>query len=39
MKADGYAKGKVRLIYFVRLIIRGYLDPDIKGLINYGFGK
>ena len=39
IQADGYVKGKARLIYMVRLVIRGYLDPDIKRWINQVFGK
>lgn len=38
-RADGYVKGKARLIYIVRLMIRGYLDPDIKRWIDQAFGK
>ena len=38
-QADGYVKGKARLIYMVRLVIRGYLDPDIKRWIDQVFGK
>ncbi|MGN1206615.1 MAG: hypothetical protein ACI4SQ_06475 [Eubacterium sp.] len=38
-QADGYVKGKARLIYVVRLVIRGYLNPDIKRWIDQGFGK
>lgn len=29
-EAEGYAKGKVRVIYFLRLFLRGYMDDDIK---------
>lgn len=38
-QADGYVKGKARLIYMVRLVIRGYLDPDIKRWIDQALGK
>lgn len=38
-QADGYVKGKARLGYMVRLVIRGYLDPDIKQWIDQVFGK
>ena len=38
-RADGYVKGKARLIYMVRLVIRGYLDPDIKRWIDQALGK
>lgn len=32
--ADGRVKGKVRVIYFLRLFLRGYLDDDIKRCIT-----
>lgn len=32
--ADGQIKGKVRVIYFLRLFLRGYLDDDIKRCIT-----
>lgn len=32
--ADGLVKGKVRVIYFLRLFLRGYLDDDIKRCIT-----
>lgn len=32
--ADGQVKGKVRVIYFLRLFLRGYLDDDIKRCIT-----
>lgn len=32
--ADGMIKGKARVIYFLRLILRGYMDEDIKKCIT-----
>ena len=32
--ADGYMKGKVRAVYFLRLVLRGYMDDHIKGCIT-----
>lgn len=32
--ADGQVKGKVRVIYFLRLFLRGYLDDDVKRCIT-----
>lgn len=32
--ADGLLKGKIRVIYFLRLFLRGYLDDDIKRCIT-----
>lgn len=32
-QAHGYMKGKVRAIYFLRLLWRGYRDADMKGCI------
>lgn len=34
LKADGFLKGRLRLIYVVRLAIRGYLDEDIRKIIK-----
>lgn len=34
LKADGFLKGRLRLIYVVRLAIRGYLDEDIRKMIK-----
>lgn len=33
-EAEGYVRGKLRLIYFVRLFLRGYLDEEIKAVIT-----
>ncbi|MCM1244141.1 MAG: DUF2953 domain-containing protein [Roseburia sp.] len=33
-QADGAIKGKVRVIYFLRLFLRGYLDDEIKRCIT-----
>nr|MBP3598664.1 DUF2953 domain-containing protein [Eubacterium sp.] len=33
LKADGFLKGRLRVIYFVRLLLRGYLDDDIKKIV------
>lgn len=32
--ADAFIRGKVRVIYFVRLFLRGYRDKDIKTVIT-----
>lgn len=32
--AEGYAKGKVRAVYFLRLFMRGYMDDDIKRCVR-----
>ncbi len=34
LKADGFLKGRLRVIYIVRLVIRGYLDDDIKKIVR-----
>lgn len=33
-EADGYVKGRIRIIYFLRLLLRGYMDEDIKNIIK-----
>lgn len=32
--ADGYMKGRIRVIYFLRLFLRGYMDEDLKKCIT-----
>ncbi len=34
LEADGFLKGRLRLLYLVRLIIRGYLDEDIRKVLS-----
>lgn len=34
--ANGYMKGKIRVFYFLRLFLRGYLDDDINRCIRRG---
>ncbi len=33
LKADGFLRGRLRVIYLVRLLVRGYLDDDIKKIV------
>ncbi len=33
--AEGYVKGKVHSVYFLRLFLRGYMDDDIKRCIRH----
>ena len=33
--AEGYVKGKVYPVYFLRLFMRGYMDDDIKRCIRH----
>lgn len=33
--AEGYVKGKVHPVYFLRLFMRGYMDDDIKRCIRH----
>ena len=37
--ADVNVRGKLHLIYFLRLFVRGYLDEDIKKLIRKALKK
>ena len=32
--ADAYAKGRIRMLYFLRLFLRGYMDNDIMSMIK-----
>lgn len=34
LDAEIYAKGKVHFFYFLRMLVRGYMDADIKTLIS-----
>lgn len=33
-RADGVMSGRIRMIYFLRLFLRGYLDDDIKKIVT-----
>lgn len=37
LDAEIHAKGKVHLFYFLRMLIKGYMDADIKALISNVF--